>query len=130
MAGGNNNGMTEEKAAVAYNETSKALEKKKNYHNGMEAAFKLKYDDEYDFMKTEAEKPVGEEPPILDQKKIKKDPGKILTDDIGSFFKENNVIENKGYGDGISINDVFKAQGCAAMYMSIDKHVDEVLGNQ
>ena len=29
--------MTEEKATVAYNETSKVSEKKKNYHNGMEA---------------------------------------------------------------------------------------------
>lgn len=29
MVGGNNDGMTEEKAAVAYSETSKASEKKK-----------------------------------------------------------------------------------------------------
>ena len=92
----------------------------------MEAAYKLKYDDEYDFMKTEAEKPVGEEPPILDLLVLKKDPGMNLTDDIGSFFKENNVIVNKGCGDGININDVFKEQGYAAMHMSINKHVDEV----
>ncbi len=118
--------MTEENAAIAQNEINEVSEK--NYHNSTVAAYKLKYYD--DFMETELAKTIGEDLLILDMPLLKKDLGKNLNDDIESFFKENNVIENKGCGDGISVNDVFKAQGYAAMYMSIDKHVDEVLGNQ
>ena len=118
--------MTEENATIAQNEINEVSEK--NYHNSTVATYKLKYYD--DFMETELAKTIGEDPLILDMPILKKDQGKNLNDDIGSFFKENNAIENKGCGDGISVNDVFKAQGYAAMYMYIDKHVDEVLGNQ
>ena len=57
---------------------------------------------------------------------LKKEPGRHLADDIGCFFLEHNVFEFKGYGDGISINDVFKIEGYALFYMTIDKKVNEV----
>lgn len=97
-----------------------------NYHMGMEATLKLKYDDVHDSIETLANVHLGQDPPYLDLLILKKDPGLELSDEIGSFFKENNVIENKGYGDGISINDVFKVQGYGGMYMSLDRNVDEI----
>lgn len=36
---------------------------------------------------------------------MKKEKDKELTDEIGCFFREHNVFEFKGFGDGISINE-------------------------
>ena len=101
-------------------------EKRRNYHAAIEAAFKSKYDDEHSSIVTRGEVKIGEEPPILDLLVLKKDEALQLTDEIGSFFKENNVIEVKGVDDGISINDVFKALGYTDMYMAIGRNVDEI----
>ncbi|MBO5535580.1 MAG: hypothetical protein J6B53_09300 [Clostridia bacterium] len=83
-----------------------AEEHKTDYHAGLVAALKTKYDDQYDFMETIKEMILGEKPPRLDAVVLKKDPGQHLADEIGCFFLEHNVFEFKGYGDGISINDV------------------------
>lgn len=103
-----------------------AEEHRTDYHAGLVAALKTKYDDRYDFMETIKEMILGEKPPRLDAVVLKKDPGQHLTDDIGCFFLEHNVFEFKGYGDGININDIFKVQGYALFYMTIDKKVNEV----
>jgi len=103
-----------------------AEEHRTDYHAGFVAALKTKYDDQYDFMETLKEMILGEKPPRLDAVVLKKDPGKKLTDEIGCFFLEHNVFEFKGYGDGISINDIFKVEGYALFYMTIDKKVNEV----
>ena len=107
-------------------ERNEEEKKKLDYHGAMEAALKSMYDDAYDSMVTQSGKKLGEEVPYLDLLILKKDPSLRLNDEIGSFFKENNVIENKGYTDGISINDVFKVQAYAGMYMVLDRKVDEI----
>ena len=93
-----------------------AEEHKVDYHAGIVAALKVKYDDQYDFMETIKELILGEKPPRLDAVLLKKDPLQCLPDEVGCFFKEYNVIEFKGFGDGISINDFYKAQGYALMW--------------
>ncbi|MBQ9009962.1 MAG: hypothetical protein IJ088_11615 [Clostridia bacterium] len=103
-----------------------AEEHRTDYHAGLVAALKTKYDDQYDFMETIKEMILGEKPPRLDAVVLKKDPDQHLTDEIGCFFLEHNVFEFKGYGDGININDIFKVQGYALFYMTIDKKVNEV----
>ncbi|MBR1476331.1 MAG: hypothetical protein IJ608_00010 [Lachnospiraceae bacterium] len=103
-----------------------AEEHRTDYHAGLVAALKTKYDDRYDFMETLKELILGEKPPRLDAVVLKKDPDQHLTDEIGCFFLEHNVFEFKGYGDGININDIFKVEGYALFYMTIDKKVNEV----
>lgn len=103
-----------------------AEEHRTDYHAGLVAALKTKYDDQYDFMETIKELILGEKPPRLDAVVLKKDPDQHLTDEIGCFFLEHNVFEFKGYGDGININDIFKVEGYALFYMTIDKKVNEV----
>ena len=103
-----------------------AEEHRTDYHAGLVAALKTKYDDQYDFMETIKEMVLGEKPPRLDAVVLKKDPNQHLTDEIGCFFLEHNVFEFKGYGDGISINDVYKIEGYALFYMTIDKKVNEI----
>ena len=103
-----------------------AEEHRTDYHAGLVAALKTKYDDQYNFMETIKEKILGEKPPRLDAVVLKKDPDQHLTDEIGCFFLEHNVFEFKGFGDGISINDIFKVEGYALFYMTIDKKVNEV----
>lgn len=103
-----------------------AEEHRTDYHAGLVAALKSKYDDQYDFMETIKELILGEKPPRLDAVVLKKDPDQHLTDEIGCFFLEHNVFEFKGYGDGININDIFKVEGYALFYMTIDKKVNEV----
>ena len=103
-----------------------AEEHRTDYHAGLVAALKTKYDDQYNFMETIKEKILGEKPPRLDAVVLKKDQDQHLTDEIGCFFLEHNVFEFKGFGDGISINDIFKVEGYALFYMTIDKKVNEV----
>lgn len=103
-----------------------AEEHRTDYHAGLVAALKTKYDDQYDFMETVKEMVLGEKPPRLDAVVLKKDPDQHLSDEIGCFFLEHNVFEFKGYGDGININDIFKVEGYALFYMTIDKKVNEV----
>ena len=103
-----------------------AEEHRTDYHAGLVAALKTKYDDQYDFMETIKELILGEKPPRLDAVILKKAPDEHLTDEIGCFFLQHNVFEFKGYGDGISINDVYKIEGYALFYMTIDKKVNEV----
>ena len=78
-----------------------AEEHRIDYHAGLVAALKTRYDDQYDFMETVKELILGEKPPRLDAVVLKKASDKILSDEIGSFFKENNIFEFKGYGDGL-----------------------------
>ena len=103
-----------------------AEEHRTDYHAGLVAALKTKYDDQFNFMETIKEIILGEKPPRLDAVVLKKDPDQHLTDEIGCFFLEHNVFEFKGFGDGISINDIFKVEGYALFYMTIDKKVNEV----
>ena len=103
-----------------------ADEQRTDYHAGLVAALKTKYDDRYDYMETIKELILGEMPPRLDAVVLKKAPDRQLTDEIGCFFLEHNVFEFKGYGDGISIHDVYKLEGYALFYMTIDRKVNEV----
>ncbi len=84
------------------------------------------YDDRYDFMETRKELILGEKPPRLDAVVLKKAPDQHLEDEIGCFFLEHNIFELKGYGDGINFNDVFKLEGYALFYMTIDRKVNEI----
>lgn len=99
---------------------------RKDYHSGLLAALKEKYDDRYESMETIKELVLGEKVPRLDAVILKKSPDLKLSDEIGVFFKENNIVEFKGYGDGININDFYKVQGYALMYMTVDRSIEEV----
>ncbi len=116
--------MMEEKTTISSNKSSDGTTL--DYLASMEAALRSKYFDKFKSIEILSEKPLGAELPIQDLLVLKKDPKLKLTDDIGSFFKEHNVIENKGVNDSISVNDVFKAQAYAGMYMSINRKVDEI----
>ena len=77
-------------------------------------------------METKKELILGEKPPRLDAIVLKKEPARPLKDVIGCFFRETNVFEFKGFGDGININDIYKIEGYALFYMTIDKKVNEI----
>ena len=97
-----------------------------DYHAGLVAALKTKYDDQFVFMETIKELILGEQPPRLDAVVLKKETNHHLNDEIGCFFHEHNVFEFKGYGDGININDIYKIEGYALFYMTIDRKVNEI----
>ena len=108
-------------------ETNRKIEDtRQNYRATMEAALKSRYSDQSKSIEIFSEDPLGVEPPILDLLVLKKNPELKLTDDIGNFFKEYNIIENKGVNDDININDVFKTQAYAWFYMSAGRLVDEI----
>ena len=67
-----------------------AEEHRTDYHAGLVAALKTKYDDQYDFMETIKEMVLGEKAPRLDTVVLKKAPTRQLHDDIGCFFA--NII--------------------------------------
>lgn len=57
---------------------------------------------------------------------FKKSKSLQLKDDVGCFFKGHNIIEFKGFGDGINLNDFYKIQGYAIMYMTVDRNIKEI----
>lgn len=51
---------------------------------------------------------------------------RILKNEIGHIMRRHNVLEYKGPGDELSIDDLYKAIGYACLYKAYGKTVDEI----
>lgn len=79
-----------------------------------------------DDLEFDPEHQLSKEPLRMDMLVIKKDPTVSIKNEIGSIFKHHNVVEFKGIGDELSIDDYYKVIGYAALYKSLGKHVNEI----
>ena len=69
---------------------------------------------------------LSKKPLQMDMLVIKKDPAYPVENEIGRIFKTYNILEFKGSGDGLSIDDYYKVIGYAALFKSLGKHVNEI----
>ena len=97
-----------------------------DYHTGHVCALKATYDDRYDFIETVKGYVSSEGDPLLGAIVVKRRDDVRLTDPVGSFFRRHNVVEFKRLGDGISVNDFYRAQAHALLYMTVEHTVNEL----
>ena len=57
---------------------------------------------------------------------IKKQPAAVIKNEIGKIFKQHNIVEFKSSGDGLTIDDYYKAVGYASIYKSLGEHINEI----
>ena len=81
----------------------------------------LEFDREYNLSK---------KPLQMDMLIIKKEKDVEIKNEIGKIFREYNVIEFKGEGDSLSIDDFYKGLGYACLYKSLAAHLNEIPADQ
>ncbi len=74
----------------------------------------------------DSEHQLSKKPLQMDMLVIKKNPAVVIQNEIGKLFKQHNVVEFKGSGDDLSIDDYYKTIGYACLYKSLGKHVNEI----
>ena len=74
----------------------------------------------------EPEHQLSKEPLRMDMLVIKKNTNAVIDNEIGKIFKQHNVVEFKGSGDGLTIDDYYKIIGYACIYKGLGKHVNEI----
>ena len=98
---------------------------KVEYHYGFYGAMHAEYEPTHIQMEYLQEHELGDEPVRMDMLLLKweKTP---LTDPIGEFFREHNVLEYKSPEDQLSISDFYKTQGYALLYKGMEASPDKI----
>lgn len=94
------------------------------WHAAFPAAMKLELRDNKGDLEYDTEYRLNAEPIMVDFLIIKKDPGVVIKNEIGNFFKGHNLLEYKGPGDELNIDVFFKGIGYASLYKHGGKGVD------
>lgn len=74
----------------------------------------------------ETEHTLSKEPLRMDLLIIRKDPAAVIQNEIGKIFRTFNIVEFKGSGDSLTIDDYYKTVGYACLYKGFGKHVNEI----
>ena len=78
----------------------------------------------------EREYNLSKKPLQMDMLVIKKQAGSTIKNEIGKIFRGHNIIEFKGEGDSLSIDDFYKVLGYACIYKSLGDRVNEIAGEE
>ena len=98
---------------------------KVEYHYGFYGAIHVEYEPTHIKMEYLQEHELGDEPVRMDMLLLKREKT-VLTDPIGEFFREHNVLEYKSPEDSLSVSDFYKAQGYALLYKGMEASPDEI----
>ena len=90
--------------------------KKLKWHPAFYAGVTLDFKEEKSLLTFDQEHELSKEPIKMDMLIIKKKPNSVLKNPIGAMFRGFNVIEYKSPDDKLTINNLFKAIGYAALY--------------
>ena len=63
---------------------------------------------------------------VMDLLIIRKTTRTVIENEIGKIFRRYNIVEFKGYGDSLNIDDYYKTIGYACLYKGLGKHVNEI----
>ena len=99
---------------------------RKHWHPAFCGATEWELKDNKSDLLFEPEHLLNKEPIRTDLLIIKKNPDAKIKNEIGRIFRQNNIIEYKGAGDGLSIDTFFKTMGYACVYKGLGKHVNEI----
>ena len=99
---------------------------KKHWHPGFYGAAEWELKENRDHLEFKPEYQLGKEAPQTDLLIIKKIPAVTIDNEIGKIFKTHNIVEYKGSGDKLTIDNYYKTIGYAALYKGLGRHVNEI----
>ncbi|MBQ8666121.1 MAG: hypothetical protein IJ526_04585 [Lachnospiraceae bacterium] len=99
---------------------------KNHWHPAFCGATEWELKQNRDDLTFEPEHLLSKEPLRMDMLIIKKSPNAVIQNEIGKIFRQHNVVEFKGSGDSLNIDDYHKVIGYACLYKSLGKHVNEI----
>ena len=103
---------------------------KKQWHPAFCGATEWELKDNKDDLIFDREHNLSKKPLQVDMLVIKKESDADIKNEIGKIFRKHNIIEFKGEGDSLSIDDFYKGIGYGCIYKSLGKHVNEIDGNE
>ena len=101
-----------------------------HWHPAFCGATEWEFKQNRDDLTFEPEHLLSKEPLRMDMLIIKKSPNAVIQNEIGKIFRQHNVVEFKGSGDSLNIDDYHKVIGYACLYKSLGKHVDEISADE
>lgn len=96
------------------------------WHPAFYAAARLELRENKDDLQFFSEYDINTKPITIDVLIIRKNPGAVIHNEIGSFFKGYNIIEYKSPRDALNIDTLHKGIGYASLYKSRGSHVNEI----
>jgi len=94
------------------------------WHPAFVDAIRMELFDYRDSLEFKSEHPLNEEPLRIDLLIIKKPKNLTIDKNIARIFRSDNILEYKGPGDYLGINDFLKAYAYANLYAAITPGVD------
>ncbi len=96
------------------------------WHPGFYGAAEIEFALNKNSLEFQREYNLSKEPIRMDLLVIKKLADICIENELGHIFKNYNVIEYKGPGDGLTIDDYFKTVGYACLYKGLGESVDQI----
>lgn len=97
------------------------------WHPAFCSAAELEFLENRNDLEFQREVNLSKKPLEMDLLIIKKQPGVMLTNEIGHIFRRHNIIEYKNPNDSMTIDDFFKTQAYACLYKATKgRRVDEI----
>lgn len=96
------------------------------WHPGFVAAMTLEFKEYKDILVFENEHNLNTKPLAIDLLIVKKKPSVHISDEIGEFFREHNILEYKSPEDHLNIDTFFKTLAYACLYKAYEKKLNEI----
>ncbi len=96
------------------------------WHPAFCSAIELELREDKKILHYEREHNLGKMPLRIDLLVIKKKPNEIIRNEIGNFFKGNNILEYKSPDDEVNIDTFYKVLSYACLYKAETGAVDEI----
>lgn len=95
------------------------------WHPAFYAGIQIEFGKEAKYLTFESEHLLGSKPMQIDVI-VKNEENRTLKKNIGRIFRRYNIIEYKGPGDYLSIDDFYKVYGYACFYKSDTRITDTI----
>ncbi len=96
------------------------------WHPAFCSAIELELREDKKILNYEREHNLGKMPLRIDLLVIKKKPDETIKNEIGDFFKGNNIMEYKSPDDEVNIDTFYKVLSYACLYKAETGNVDEI----
>lgn len=100
------------------------------WHPAFFADIQIELKDDADNLIFENEHQLGKNPMEIDVLIIKKEKARPVKKNIGRIFKKYNIVEYKGPGDSLSIDDYYKVYGYTCFYKADVPYVNSISVNE
>lgn len=96
------------------------------WHPAFFAGIRIEFSEEESKVQFESEHQLGTKPMQIDVLIVKKNSKEPMKKNIGQIFRGHNIVEYKGPGDYLSVDDFYKVYGYACFYKADVEQVDSI----